>query len=132
MFLDTTRREFERGYIANTRTAGAGLNAPERLLLFYGLECGLKAQIMKERRAEITSELPLIREIGHDLRECLKALHAPADLTLRAARTIQKKQQLVPNSLLHQAFRYGIELDDSAGVVAELQKVRRWLIERMR
>jgi hypothetical protein len=132
MFLHTTRREFERGYRDNTRTAGPGQTAPERLLLIYGLECGLKAQIMKERRAENTSELPLISEIGHDLRECLKALRAPADLTLRVTRTIQKKQQLVKNSLLHQAFRYGIELEDSADVVAELQKVRRWLTERMR
>jgi len=132
MFLHATRREFDRGYIANIQAARGCASSPENLLLVYGLECGMKALIMKEQRAEITSELPLIADIGHDLRECLKALHAPPTLTLRTTKTAQRIKQTVPNPLLHQALRYGIEVEDRANVIMELKKVHEWLIERSR
>jgi hypothetical protein len=112
--------------------AGASDTMPERLLLIYALECGMKALIMKERGAEITSELPLIINIGHDLRECLKALYAPPRLTLRNTKTKQKSKQDVRPSVLHQAFRYNIEVEDVTDITAELKEVHEWLKERMR
>lgn len=132
MFLDTTRRELDRAYAANLKAFGSSSGSPASLLLFYGLECGLKALIMKERGADITSALTLIAQIGHDLRECLKALGAPATLKLSSTKTRQRKVQTVSNPMLHQAFRYGVELENNAEIIAELKKVHEWLKQRMR
>lgn len=132
MFLHATRRELERAYLANTKAFSKCSGDAASLLLFYGLECGLKALIMKERNAEITSELSLIAQIGHDLRECLKALGAPASLSLSSTTTKQRMVQTVTNPMLHQAFRYGVELKDGAEIITELKKVHEWLIQRMR
>jgi hypothetical protein len=92
----------------------------------------MKALIMKERHADHTSELPLIAQIGHDLRECLKTLRAPANLVVSTTKTKQRTTQTVTNPLLHQAYRYGIEIEDNAKIVAELKKVQEWLTQRMR
>ena len=132
MFLHATRRDLDRAYLANIKAVDTCSGGPASLLLFYGLECGLKAVIMKERGANITSELPLIAEIGHDLRACLKALNAPATLKLSSTRTKQERTQTVANPLLHQAFRYGVELEDGKEIIEELKKVHEWLIRRMR
>ena len=132
MFLNVTRRELDRAYAANMKAAGTSSGHPASLLLFYGLECGLKALIMKERRADITSELSPIAQIGHDLRECLKALGAPATLQLSSTNTKQQTKQTVTNPMLHQAFRYGVDLEDGTEIIAELKKVHEWLINRMR
>jgi len=131
MFLHATRRELDRAFYANMKAVDICSGDPASLLLFYGLECGLKAVIMKEQGANITSELSLVTEIRHDLRECLKALRAPATLKLSSTRTKQQKAQTVTNPLLHQAFRYGVALEDNKEIIEELKKVHEWLIQRM-
>lgn len=132
MFLHATRRELRRSFSDNLEASGDCGSPPEALLLVYALESGMKSAIMTERSADHTSQLPMIEEIGHDLRECLKALRAPAKLTIRATSTRQRLRQVVSPTNLHQAFRYGVELEDRDGIVDDLQAVRKWLMERLR
>jgi len=111
--------------------SGDCANAPKALLLIYALECGMKSVIMTQRSADHTSQVALIEEIGHDLRECLKALRAPAILRIRNTKTKQKAVQDVMPRNLHQAFRYGVDIEDRNKVIEDLQAIREWLEERV-
>ncbi len=91
----------------------------------------MKALILKERKKEITSDLPLIIDIGHDIRECLKVLRAPATLTVRNTKTLQKNKQDVRPSVLHTAFRYNIDVENIVELTTELKEVHKWLREKM-
>jgi hypothetical protein len=52
------------------------------LLLFYAVECGLKAAWLKRNRLRDTSEIePLLKQEGHDLIYWTKALYLPAAIT---------------------------------------------------
>src|ERR1700756_1882022 len=108
--LRSTRREIERAY--RTHLAGCGPCASEsqQLLLFYAVECGLKALIMRINKVETSTDLAQQHQIGHDIREGLKYTYAPAALTIRSTRTRHQlnPQDTVQPAHLHQAFRYSI------------------------
>jgi hypothetical protein len=129
--LHVSRREFHRAFVAHLSAAGNGDSGSTRLLLTYAAESGLKALVLEERRVDITSKLPLIHELGHDLRALLKELKARPNLMIRRTKTRQTVVQSVDCAALHQAFRYGIDIDDSAGVTADLKAVCDWILERM-
>lgn len=67
--LSVTRREFERAYRAHLAKCAVVGGTSERLLLFYAVECGLKALVLQSRKADDSSKLPSGFQIGHDLRE---------------------------------------------------------------
>lgn len=130
--IDVTKREMRRAFSLHVESAGNASNLSERLLLIYAAETGLKALLMDQRKANIASQLPLIAELGHDLRGLLKELRARPTITVRVTRTIQKVPQHVECRSLHQAFRYGVELEDGDSVVLDLKAVCDWIRERMR
>lgn len=84
-----------------------------RLLLFYAVECGLKAVLLKRKNRTLFDQSD-IESSGHDLRKILKDLgigcqfSLPENLQLEAAK--QHGRSLPRNgtiSILHQAWRYG-------------------------
>lgn len=129
--IHATRREFERGFRTHIEHCKVCTNASTRLLLFYAIECGLKALIMLNHRVDHTEKLPMIEMLRHDLRECLKQLRAPATLQIRNTNTRQQVKQFVSPDQLHQAFRYGIEVENASEVIGDLNAVRDWIIKRM-
>jgi hypothetical protein len=121
----------ERAYRAHEAASRTNRNDCGRLLLVYAAECGLKAAIMKRVNATDTSKIPTEKQIGHDLRGGLKELRAPAALRVNDTRTTQPEAQEIPPKRLHEAFRYGVGLDQSQRTEGELEAILVWLGEEL-
>ena len=100
------------------------------LLLFYAVECGLKAACLKRRGLRDTSEIePLLKEKRHDLISWAKELRLPATITDGGApfrlRAGGARQDL---GLAHQAWRYGadVEPEDEDALGNWLEQVWQW------
>lgn len=87
-------------------------------MLFYSAECGLKAEVLTRIGARDTSQLP--RHLRtHDLRDLAKELRLSAQaqqalLTCRrkgAGQGPVRPNNPVAAQSLHEAWRYGAELD---------------------
>jgi hypothetical protein len=84
-----------------------------RLLLFYAVECGLKA-IWLKRRCQTLLNQDDINQTGHDLRKIINDLRLGKEFslpdTLELSPVTQNNQKIPRNggiSILHQAWRYG-------------------------
>ncbi|REJ48524.1 MAG: hypothetical protein DWQ53_05715 [Microcystis flos-aquae DF17] len=53
-----------------------------RLLLFYSVECGLKAVLLKRQSKDCTDSCPELREVRHDINKLLDKLAAGEKLKL--------------------------------------------------
>ncbi|WP_243050592.1 hypothetical protein [Dyella sp. RRB7] len=91
----------------NTRTN------PHRLLLFYAVECGLKAVWLKRQNRSLFDRKDIERT-GHNLRHVLKELKVGTGLSLPEALQLQPVTQNGAQeprkgdiNILHQAWRYG-------------------------
>lgn len=110
---------------------------PHRLLLFYAVECGLKAIWLKRHGRTLFSSAD-IEETGHDLRGLLKDLRLgkscslPENLNLREVK-IENHGQVIPRnggiSLLHQAWRYGMQCVNPTDeqLTQHLENVLEWI-----
>src|SRR5579884_1909088 len=103
-----------------------------QLLLFYAVECGLKAELLRRRKLRHSGELPAeLRH--HDLRALAKELRLP-NLGLRGCRARardapgQDGSPPVAIDDLHQAWRYGARLEP--GCEREVAAALRRLCER--
>ncbi|QJQ97781.1 hypothetical protein [Halomonas sp. PGE1] len=96
-----------------TPVAGGKRKNPHRLLLFYAVECGLKAVWLKRQNRRLFDHEDIDRT-GHNLRRMLKELKVGADLSLPENLQLSPFRQsgaLQPRNgdigILHQAWRYG-------------------------
>lgn len=108
---------------------------PHRLLLFYAVECGLKAVWLKRRSRSVFDREDIDRT-GHNLRQMLKELRVGGQLSLPEnlqLSAIARNQIQVPRhgdiSILHQAWRYGGECAAPTDEQCEnlLQQVLNWI-----
>lgn len=131
--LRATRREFERGYRSHGARCRPCDSPVARLLLFYAVECGLKTLILQMHKADRYIDLAEDLQVGHDIRRGLAAVYAPAHLTVRTTRTRHGRnpQELVSPRELHEAFRYGIQLENEVEVTSDLEAIMDWLRERL-
>ncbi|MEU6197825.1 hypothetical protein [Streptomyces sp. NPDC047061] len=97
------------------------------LLLFYSAECALKAELMRRMSLRDTAQLPEDLRT-HDLRALARELHLSAEaqgaLTACARPRINgQAQQKVEPQALHEAWRYGadLEADDEKHAVGALR-----------
>lgn len=141
MSIPFTDRELTRAWrdlssVVNSQPIGIPKN-PHRLLLFYAVECGLKA-IWLKRQGRTLFDGADIKQTGHDLREVLKALNVgsalslPKTFRLPDALHSQTKAPLPRNGSigdLHQVWRYGGQCDAPTDQDCEqqLQKVLTWI-----
>ena len=86
MSIPFTDREMEKAWRENKSVFDNSnekqRNNPHRLLLFYAVECGMKATLMRragKRRTDLCQE---IHECQHDLNKLLDYLGARKDLRL--------------------------------------------------
>jgi len=110
-----TDRAFKRAWRNLSLTAGpeGGRQNIHRLLLFYAVECGLKAVWLK-RRCRTLFDQDDIDQTGHDLRKILKDLGVGTSFSLPVnlqLSPVNRGGQSIPRngtiSILHQAWRYG-------------------------
>lgn len=116
-----------------------------RLLLFYAIECGLKAVCIKRENrnlynGEDSSGKSIGGKSGHDLRAIITQLHLGVSLSpiFHLSAVKDDRQNLIfrngnTNDTLHQAWRYGGQLlsppTDDAAMEAQLETIHR-LIEK--
>lgn len=108
---------------------------PHRLLLFYAVECGLKAVWLKRKGRTLFDEAD-ISQTGHDLRKVLKDLNVGSELSLpesfRLPTTAHGQHQRPRTGRfgdVHQAWRYGAKCEAPTDHDCErqLQKVLNWI-----
>jgi hypothetical protein len=141
MAIIFTNREMERAWRENFSASGQTERSnAHRLLLFYAVECGLKAIIMKNasmKRAR-TDYFSDITEAQHDINKLLDCLSA--DKGLRLPRHIlmcdvvdandKKEKRQLNNGQINQMWRYG---GHSYGTVTDrdleerLLKISQWI-----
>jgi hypothetical protein len=132
-----TDRELRRAYRElselATPTPGTARKNPQRLLLFYAVECGLKAALLKRQQRRLFDGDD-IANTGHNLRKILKELKVGANLSLPENLMLQPvNQPQTPRhgdiSILHQAWRYGGECVTPTDRDCEnqLQEVLSWI-----
>ncbi|WP_338415792.1 hypothetical protein [uncultured Sphaerotilus sp.] len=135
-----TDRELKRAWrelsAIATPIANTARKNPHRLLLFYAVECGLKAVLLK-RQSRTQFSRDDIEKTGHDLRKILKILNAGSSLSLPSS--LKLSPMAMPNganhprngdiSILHQAWRYGGTCTEPTDQDCEhqLQKVLEWI-----
>ena len=134
-----THRELKRAWCELSATACPADNHrlnTHRLLLFYAVECGLKAVWLKRNSLTLFSQDD-IDQFGHDIGKIFKCLHTgdeyslPENLQLSPVIT-QDKQKIPRNgdiSLLHQAWRYGGQCQQPSDQAceAQLEKILKWI-----
>jgi hypothetical protein len=103
----------------------------EGLLLFYAVECGLKAAWLKRNRLLSTSQLSssFAGSSGHDLILWAKILRLPATLASANVRfRLKKGGGPLDTGAAHQAWRYGVEIfaADETALINWLQALCQW------
>lgn len=113
-----TDRELRRAWrdlsVAAQPPAESNRQNPHRLLLFYAVECGLKAVWLKRQRRSLF-EAADIHQTGHDLQQLLKNLAVGSNLSLPDSFQLLAVSSQATASLprqgrfgdVHQAWRYG-------------------------
>jgi HEPN domain-containing protein len=97
------------------------------LLLFYAVECGMKAAVLRRVKGRGTNDLdgPLRT---HDLSRLAKELRLSADINTKLVRCRRPGADYVEHHELHEAWRYGAKLDPQheAHAVAGLRELAKW------
>ncbi|HET8683299.1 MAG TPA: hypothetical protein VFM54_15730 [Micromonosporaceae bacterium] len=131
MAVDVGVADLVRSYVCLRDAASHANGDPAQLLLFYGVECGLKAACLGKngRNARSTRDLPEdLRK--HDLRRLAKELRLDGGLAdrLLACRRRHGNEHRVDHQDLHQAWRYGAALhaDDEKQAVQALHDLSEW------
>ncbi|WP_446381744.1 hypothetical protein [Coleofasciculus chthonoplastes] len=118
-----TRREIEKAWRENLSASSSKTprTNPHRLLLFYAVECGLKAILMRRRQRDCTDAS--IAEFGHDINRLLDtlgvkgSLRLPAHIRLKDIKIQGSPQQrnLTPDQI-NQLWRYGHSFEKNAQI----------------
>lgn len=134
-----TDRELTRAWrelsVVALPTATGDRQNPHRLLLFYAVECGLKAVFLK-RQSRTLFEGADIHRMGHDLQQMLKDLKVGSALLLpesfqlpaatQGAASLPRKGKFGD---VHQAWRYGgkCQAPTDQDCEQQLLKVLTWI-----
>ena len=119
--VEFTHREMERAWRTNLDASkhNARTNA-HRLLLFYAVECGLKAVLMRRESATCTNDCEGISAAQHDINKLLDNLNAGRRLKLPIlVRMTPVKNKAIKQSRqvqcgqFNQMWRYGGFVDAS-------------------
>lgn len=127
--LDVSRRELVRAYGVHYKSYQALLtNITEMnsclLLLFYAVECGLKAVWCKRHKVEATSRAgSKFESFGHDIAIILDDLRSGMTMT----RTMEYKNGRINFDKFHECWRYGGKIINDGTIQKDLEKVCLWI-----
>ena len=140
-FTDRELRNAWRELVAVASPAAGHMRKnPHRLLMFYAVECGLKAVWLK-RHSQTVFGKEHIEKTGHNLRKILKDLKVGAELSLPetlSLTTVTMNGSQEPRngdvSILHQAWRYGgnCVAPSDEECVLQLEKILTWIRGELR
>ena len=102
------------------------------LLLFYAVECGLKAALLRRTNGRSTAELdPAMR--SHSLRDLAKELRLDGQLVAKLTRCARRDSGQVEPHELHEAWRYGAVLigDHEKNAVAAIRELSAWIDQEL-
>lgn len=113
--LPFTDRELSRAWreLSEAATPNGNRKNAHRLLMFYAVECGLKAIWLKRQNRNLFDKSDIERT-GHDLRTIVKDLRLSSEYSLPEHYQLEPAKgtsESIPRngdiSILHQAWRYG-------------------------
>jgi hypothetical protein len=153
MVVHFSDREMQRAWKQNflayekaDKTSQVRTNA-HRLLLFYSIECGLKAMLMKYEAARCTDVCAKVIECGHDINKLLDTLKAGQNLKVPHKIIIKaggsNPQRILNSGEINQMWRYGgeaththkqgdlVDFSDEA-LEKQLLKISVWIREALR
>lgn len=134
--ISVTRRELQRAYNSHcgayVKIGGEQCQLTCLLVLFYAVECGLKAVWLKQNKLNETSSCgEQFDKFNHNINVILSHLHVSRDLHLpnRSKISSPKRngQRYVDSGQLNQAWRYGCLLDDDGLFEEKLKKIINWI-----
>lgn len=110
--LPFTDREMQRAWRENMSASDKiPRSNAHRLLLFYAVECGLKAVLMKRQGLGRTDACPDIYEAKHNLNKLLDFLHAGVNLKLPSQIVMNdsrnRESRVSDPGQINQMWRYG-------------------------
>jgi hypothetical protein len=137
--IPVTRRELRRAWEQLRQAASVTpRQAPHLLLVFYAVECGLKAVWLRRQAAELL-DVEEIAHLKHDLNGLLNELRVGHPLApLRTPVTLTPLK--TPNrtrgggvEVLHQAWSYGVDVQDpnEASIAQQLDELNRWIAKEL-
>ncbi|MEU9832030.1 hypothetical protein AB0D67_10880 [Streptosporangium sp. NPDC048047] len=137
MSVDVGKKQLRASFAAH-RDASQALEeegASAALLLFYSVECGLKAVLLDQRNLRSTSELQKDLK-SHNLRVLAKVLLLPRSLCEQMVDCAGRRGpgERVDFGDLHQAWRYGraLEKKSEERAVAVLRELLSWCQQELR
>jgi len=129
--LGQLRRAFQR-----QRQPTLAQPQARNLLLFYAVECGLKAAWLARNKMRDTSGIEsVLQQKGHDLMFWAKKLYLPAAVTNGGAGfRLKTDKSGFGVEFAHQVWRYGIDMEpiDETALEAWLEQVWQWAKRELR
>lgn len=137
-----TRRELIKAW-SNARAASQVTHRTDahRLLLFYAVECGLKATLLRRQNLDVIGEL-VAKNYLHDLNGLMTELRMsrefflPRNLMLAPLRRTDGTQHIrnADSGTLNQIWRYGGDLGNEQNELLEktLEKICEWIAKEIR
>ncbi|MCP4107857.1 MAG: hypothetical protein GY749_20320 [Desulfobacteraceae bacterium] len=133
--LDAGFSELKNAFHLHGRVAENGTSPSYFLLLFYAVECGLKARILKNLNKTKLSQLEEKDDIiSHDLTFMVKKLRLPLAITSENTNFhLQKDNSSYSVKYAHEAWRYGIAVNeaDQRKLTDWLKQIQEWLKRNM-
>lgn len=128
--------ELRKAFLGHIRVGHTGEEDSHRLLIFYGLECGLKSVYLRNNRLNRTDRIRDERlRRTHDLFLLVKELKLPAQIAGSNAPSFRLKRDGDTFDIrhAHEAWRYGIEMRtaDAGALDGWMQKINQWVKERI-
>lgn len=110
--LPFTLREMKRAWRQNLEVSSVETRQnAHRLLLFYAVECGLKAVIMKREKVKRTDGCTILSQLGHDINGLLNHCCAGSQLHLVSVKMEDIKSPATSRPVkpkeFNQMWRYG-------------------------
>jgi len=124
-------KSLKNGYRAHgTASAQVGSGSSGWMLLFYCVECGLKAELAYRSGKFVSNQLEANLQ-SHDLRRLAKELNIPPPY-ISGCHTQSTREYIEPNDL-HLAWRYGRVLDaqEQSASLDGLGRLQAWCKESL-
>jgi hypothetical protein len=129
-----TDREIQRAWRNNLEASQVPSPVPSpnnahRLLLFYAVECGLKAIIMKRQGKNRTDLCPDLAESRHNINKLLDCLSAgdslklPKEFLMTTKKDVKKGDRKCKTEEINQMWRYGGTVDSNGDPDLEKQLI---------
>jgi len=84
-----------------------------KMVLFYAVECGLKALYMRENRLRRTDQENSLKESAFSFRHNLNRLLVKMSMNMKVPKIVAKDNSQIEPEDIHEAWRYGKKLDES-------------------